>query len=313
MKIPTCFERCTICLERKPLTCEHIIPESIGGTLQADLQCEHCNSRLGSSVVSQAKKDPAIRLAILSLKDQLPQLYGRMEQGQLYTTVDDVGQTASAKFRDRGLRAKTQKMAGGSFIFDPKTAEKTIESMLDSRGLTPMQVNGAIEKFRNASIGELVKLSDEVSAVKREIKSAFPDLQFGEMDERVPVLISYNYLCLILGVQVFDTRFDFIRQRIACDEPSEAVKVEGLTSRVYRPFHKVHSEPEKDGLLVKIYLFGWLVYYVHFRDVIYGGPYVVYVEDLPEERSLLAYSVEEAEKGIFRSTKVGFPQEKPDV
>ncbi|MGA9363550.1 MAG: HNH endonuclease [Bacteroidota bacterium] len=311
MEIPTYFERCTICLEKKPLTREHIIPESVGGTLEADLQCKCCNSDLGSSVVSQARKDPAIRLAIRSLRDQLPHLYTTMEEGQLYTTVGDDGQTVSAKLRNGRLQTRTQKMENGTFIFDPKTGQETIQSVLQNRGLGLEEIKTTIERFKDSPIGQLVSLSAEISAVKREIKSAFPQFGFPEMDERVPVLIAYNYLCLLLGVQVFDKRLDFIRRRIIGDEPSDRLKVEGLTSREYRPFHQVYSEPNENGILVKISLFGWLVYYVHFRDVIYGGPYVVYVEDLGEGRSLLAFSVEEAEKGIFHSTKVRPPQEKP--
>jgi len=313
MNIPTDFHRCTICLEEKPLTREHIIPESIGGTLEADLQCERCNSKLGSSVVSQAKKDPAIRLAIRSLRDQLPHLYKTMEEGQLYTTVDDDGQTATAKFRDRRLQTKAQKMEDGSFIFDPKTGQKTIQSVLQNRGLALEQIKTRIDIFKKAPTGQLVSLSAGISAVKREVKSAFPEFEFGQMDERVPVLIAYNYLCLLLGVQVFDTRLDFIRRRIISDEPSDRLKVEGLTSREYRPFHQVYSALKENGILVKISLFGWLVHHVHFLGVIYGGPCVVYVEDLKDKTSLLAPSVEEAQKGIFHSTKARLTQEKPST
>jgi hypothetical protein len=311
MRVPTYFGRCTICLKKKTLTREHIIPESIGGNLEADLQCVCCNSELGSNVVSQAKKDPVVRLAIRSLRDQLPHLYRTMEEGQLYTTVDDVGQTTTAKYHDRRLKTKAQKLEDGSFIFDPKTGQKTIQSVLQNRGLALEEIKTKIDIFKNAPTGQLVSLSAEISAVKREVKAAFPQFEIAEMDERVPVLISYNYLCLLLGIQVFDKRLDYIRRRIIADDHSDQLKVEGLTSREYRPFHQVYSEPSENGILVKISLFGWLVYYVHFRNVTYGSPYVVYVEDLVEGRSLLASSVEEAEKGIFRSTKVRPPQEKP--
>jgi hypothetical protein len=305
MKIPTCFDRCTICLEEKPLTREHIIPESVGGTLEADLQCKDCNSGLGSRVVSQARKDPTIRFAIRSLRYQLPQLYHTMEEGQLYTAVDDDGQTVSAKLRDGRLKTRAQKMEDGTFIFDPKTGQETIQSVLQNRGLGPEEIRTTIDKFKDSPIGQLVGLSTQISAVRREIKSAFPQFEFPEMDERVPVLVAYNYLCLLLGIQVFDKRLNFIRRRIVADEPSDRLKVEGLTSREYRPFHQVYSEPEEKGILVKISFFGWLVYHVHFLGVIYGGPYVIYVEDLKDKRSLLAFCVEEAQKGIFHSTKAG--------
>jgi hypothetical protein len=311
VRVPTYFDKCTICLKEKPLTDEHIIPESIGGTLEADLQCKSCNSDLGSGVVSQTRKDPAIRLAIHSLRDQLPQLYRRMEEGQLYTTVSDDGQAASARLRQGRLKTRAQKMEDGSLIFDPKNGQKTVQSFLQNRGLALEEIKTKIDTFKKAPADQLVNLSAEISAVRREIKSAFPQFEFGEMDDGVAVLVAYNYLCLLLGVQIFNKRLDFIRLRIIDDEPSDRLKVEGLTSREYRPFHQIYSEPSENGILVKISLFGWLVYYVHFCYVIYSGPHVVYVEDLKDKRSLLAFSVDEAQKGIFRSTKVSFSKEKP--
>ncbi len=62
------FKKCSLCLKTVKLTSEHIIPKSIGGTLEAKIQCSACNSLLGTKLVSQIKKNPSIRLAIRNLK-----------------------------------------------------------------------------------------------------------------------------------------------------------------------------------------------------------------------------------------------------
>ena len=43
-------KQCIFCLEEKPLTIEHVFPESIGGRLKIPFVCEDCNSKLGSTV-----------------------------------------------------------------------------------------------------------------------------------------------------------------------------------------------------------------------------------------------------------------------
>lgn len=43
-------KQCIFCLEEKPLTIEHVFPESIGGRLKIPFVCKDCNSKLGSTV-----------------------------------------------------------------------------------------------------------------------------------------------------------------------------------------------------------------------------------------------------------------------
>ena len=84
MRIPTKYTICSICKENGKLTYEHVIPSSIGGTLELQIQCKDCNSNLGSELVSQARKDPIIRSLADKLKDELPELYLRVHQTILW-------------------------------------------------------------------------------------------------------------------------------------------------------------------------------------------------------------------------------------
>lgn len=48
--------RCIFCLEEKPLTIEHVFPESIGGKLTIPFVCKDCNSKLGTTVDGKFQK-----------------------------------------------------------------------------------------------------------------------------------------------------------------------------------------------------------------------------------------------------------------
>ncbi len=53
MRIQSNFKICSICLKEKELSFEHIIPESLGGILESDIQCADCNNRkLGLTIQS---------------------------------------------------------------------------------------------------------------------------------------------------------------------------------------------------------------------------------------------------------------------
>lgn len=54
---------CVLCVKDKPLTEEHVFPESVGGNLTARILCGECNERLGLKVDAPYAKDDAIVLA----------------------------------------------------------------------------------------------------------------------------------------------------------------------------------------------------------------------------------------------------------
>ena len=131
MKAPGGFDKCTLCLSQEKLTYEHIIPESIGGFLEVDLQCAKCNNeRVGSKLIPKAKKILPIRLAIRSLKHKLPSLYNAIEEGQEYTakSSDDSIQTA---FLKKGkIISKARKDENGVVLIDRKDTEKNLRGIL---------------------------------------------------------------------------------------------------------------------------------------------------------------------------------------
>ncbi|MBL8548268.1 MAG: hypothetical protein JNL81_17540 [Hyphomonadaceae bacterium] len=64
------------------LTKEHVIPRALGGILQCEFLCHACNKEFGHTFERKTRRDPAIRRAIYALRNELPQLYRRIEKDQ---------------------------------------------------------------------------------------------------------------------------------------------------------------------------------------------------------------------------------------
>ena len=73
-------KKCIFCLEEKPLTIEHVFPESIGGRLTIPFVCNDCNSKLGTAVDGKFQKVLPIELSrqtygITGKKGHLPDVF----------------------------------------------------------------------------------------------------------------------------------------------------------------------------------------------------------------------------------------------
>jgi hypothetical protein len=303
MKVPASFDCCTICNKNKPLTSEHIIPESVGGTLEAEIQCVDCNSKLGSELVFQAKQDPVLRLAIQQLKDKLPDLYLSMEEGQRYWAKDASGKAVPVKLKKGKFQTQAHRRNDGSLILDTRKAEKNLRTMLAKEGLEYGQINESLRRLKESPDNVRVRLSNQRSAIKWTVISSFPTLEKPEMSPRLVAMIAYNYLCLLIGNDVFNEWFAFMRDFILTGKPTDRIKIESFTSRNYECYHRLYCEFDDEEARVKIVFFGWLLYVVHIAGFVYKGPDFVYVEDLKNKRGLLAESIELAKQGEFYSTK----------
>ena len=73
-------KKCIFCLEEKPLTIEHVFPESIGGKLTIPFVCKDCNSKLGTAIDGKFQKVLPIELerqnyGITGKKGHLPDVF----------------------------------------------------------------------------------------------------------------------------------------------------------------------------------------------------------------------------------------------
>lgn len=306
MKFLTTFERCCICGEKKPLTFEHVIPESIGGTLECNIQCTECNSDLGSQLVAQLKNDPAIRLAILNLKNQVPHLYKSIEDNQPYISTDITGQKVIVIKTGRKHQIKAQKRKDGSFVFDSSKDRNHIRNLLAKFGFSHEEAQKFLTNLKSESTYVLIDPTKNPIAAEWKIQSYFPPLDVPEIDDRVVVLIAFNYICMLLGNLVFENGIEFIRRYIGLGEKSDKIEIKSYSSLEYKPFHAIFSELDHNETRIAIILFGWLKYVVHFKFIVRNTPDIVFIEDLKNQRILTAISLQEAEKGNFYSNKPNF-------
>jgi len=200
MRVPVRIPQCSICLRERPLTWEHVIPQSIGGTLEADLQCRDCNSNLGTQLVSQARKDPSLRLAIRQLKDELPDLFESMETGLPYLVTDSNDERLRAERRKGRYRIKPHQRSDRSIITETNEAIRNLRKILRKDGLSSVETESALARFVEGPTNIPVKLSDRTTIIKWSVQSTIePHLSSGLMDDRVVALVAYNYLRLLLG------------------------------------------------------------------------------------------------------------------
>ena len=76
MFIPVEFDRCIVCLKTPPGDPEHILPQCIGGRLNARLLCDKCNNhRFGSILVAPFCNEASVQQIIEALRRDVPKLY----------------------------------------------------------------------------------------------------------------------------------------------------------------------------------------------------------------------------------------------
>ena len=88
MKLPAKASRCLICCGNEPNSWDHIIPDCIGGRIEAQLLCTECNNKYGSTLVSQIKDYPSIQYAVQSLKDKIPDIAEKLQEKQPFWGKD---------------------------------------------------------------------------------------------------------------------------------------------------------------------------------------------------------------------------------
>lgn len=295
MRIQSSFKKCSICLEEKALTFEHIIPESLGGILEADIQCADCNNKkLGSKLVSKAKKTYTIRLAIKYLKNKLPKLFKQIEEGQEYIARKNDNSTSAVVIKDGILKSKAEKANDGSLNVDRQDSEKKIREILAKEGLSIEEIETKLEEFKNIEVDKPHKLTDSITVIKRKFVEWFQKPSEPDMDDRVIALIAYNYLCMVIGDIIIDSRMNFIREFILNGTKNDNLIIEQIPyTKEYAPYHKIFSEPGDTEIKVTIVLFGSIICIATIKNLSAPKGYNwILVQDLEEKSVMISESFE---------------------
>lgn len=302
MKIESEFDKCILCLEQPADSWEHIIPESIGGRLQIKALCSRCNNTPGSGLISNVRMSSDIRLCIQNLKREIPDLYESMKKGLPYLAKGNDNKLVKLIRKNGEFVVLSQQEEDGSIIYDSKKARKHIAKMLKKQGLPGHEIAEKIDSLKKRESGGTVRLSNNLRAANREtgpIELCFVDLREKRvllLDERVIVLIAYEFLSLLAGKSIYDRCFDCVRAFIKGGDKSESLVIEHLRFLSCGPYHEIYPQLSNTEVVVTIILFGEMVYRVHVKNIKLPSPDFVYAENLRNKKSLLAKSVEDAKR-----------------
>jgi hypothetical protein len=294
------LEKCILCLENSIDSLEHIIPESLGGRLQLPILCRKCNSELGSRLISKLKKDPSIRLAAKALSNEIQELTDSIEEGQVYIGKDIKDNLVKHTLKDSKFRIIETKKEDNSLVLKPENVKKYIRKKLEKVGAPEREIIDKINSYEKLGNNEIIRLNKNESIGKWEIKTFEPSLEGTLLDEKVMVLIAYEYLALLLDKEIFTDKFNFIRDYILINATSSKLSVNRFGTRKYLPYHKIYPEFFSRYTIINITLFGWLLFKVRIGIPVENVIDLVYLEDLKRKRTLFSESVNNAKNGIYK-------------
>ena len=297
MYIPYNFGKCIVCTERAPGDPEHVIPQVIGGRLTARLLCNKCNHDFGSEITSRLKTDASIRLAVEDLKDAIPEFARRyLDRAEYVARAEDGSQVRLSRSGD-SLRVLAGEGADHSILLASDEALGAIATKLKRAGLPGIAIRDYQERFLMARENEPIGLPTNETFVKRSLQPPVPNLALDHLDERFWILLSLEFVALLIGKEIFRSSLDDVRSSILRLEESVPMPIAHYSAGSrYGPFHVVRLIADYDILAVEIRLFRWLVTHVKFDWIEYEGPHPVYFEDLEDRRSYFAPDLKYAEQ-----------------
>jgi len=300
MKLPIKASRCLICCKNEPNSWEHIIPECIGGRIEARLLCTNCNSRYGSTLVSQIKDDPSIQYAVQSLKDKIPDIAKKLQENQSYFGKDNTNNIIPMRQVKGKIKVIPCYQENGSLIYDSSDAPIHIQNMLKKSNIPDEIIESILRIFPYLENDKLYKLPGDLSFIKRNIQNVQFLPNGNLMDERVIVLIAYEFLYLWFGEQILKPVLDPVRKFIRGNNKPSNLNVEYLSTRKYNPFHRLVLSESDKTLIVYVCFFEWLVYKVEFGELLkkrtQGG---MYIEDLVNKLGFVAKTIADHRKGNY--------------
>ena len=278
---------------------EHIIPQCVGGRLSAHILCRECNSTLGAKLVSPIKQEPAIQSAVRALSGKLPAALVRDYRKQLtFVGRGRDGSVIRAKPHKGGVKILQGPGSHGSYIIDSGQAMKHIEETLGKIGLAPDIIAEYQRKYTELPVGESLTLPTKKIMVKQPGPPLQVEISGTILDNRLSALIAYEFLALCIGDAIYHQNFDAVRSYILTGKPELAVSVVQYRAESGPdPIHVIRIDKETADTVVEIRFFRWIVSRVTFGALGYGGPDIVYMEDLESRETRMASSWDDAKNG----------------
>jgi hypothetical protein len=275
-EMPWPYDHCILCLEKRELSLEHVIPQQIGGRLTARFLCKPCNDELGYRIEAEVRSDPSIRLAAENLRDQIPDLAEAIRDRQAYIASGPGGTIPGSFKRGRfQIRAATQD--DGSVVQPTPDARMHLRRILAKRGVDEEEIERRLAQFDEAPDNTLVDLGVNVQAVRWDIDEIYHVLEGPFLSPAVLAKIAYEFLACHAGDLVLKESPQLAALRGAVRGGSaEAIEIERLQTSKYQPLHGLAMGHDDDHAVLTICLFGWLVFRVHLRQIALAPPHFIY-------------------------------------
>jgi hypothetical protein len=266
-------------------TVAHVIPESIGGRLSAEILCKRCNSDMGTSEALLAQ-DVSVRVLVDSLEDRLPtEIVARVRYRQNYFTDHrDYGRV------DAGMnkRAELVPKESATIKGDERTLDQALAE-LDRLGASDERRAALRTEFDDASPGDWIDVRPGYRIQRlidwTDVKFK-PALNDPLVPLHVPVGIAYLYLALCLRNAIYNEALDPVRAALQAAIKGDTAAAEAYCpanrcgTRVVEPTHMLRAKKDGSGVLVLFHVFRDLCWPVHFPDVALAGEQTLYWIDL---------------------------------
>jgi hypothetical protein len=181
-------------------------------------------------------------------------------------------------------------MPDGSMVQPTREGRRHLRLHLEAIGTPAGRVKELLELFDKSPENLYVPITPGITVVKWSVESLRPAPGGNHLRDSVLLKMAYEYAALHLDSKVYERQppLDRIREAILNDDKAgSAYRVEYLSTRKYLPLHGLGLEAPAPHSVVRICLFGWLVYRVHLLDLAIQGPRVVYEHRLDESRETL--------------------------
>jgi len=298
------YKKCIVCLDRPPGDPEHIIPQMLGGRLAAYMLCDQCNHRFGSQLVSSLKTDISIRLAVEGVKDVVPDFASQFLERSEYIGTDIDHSSPRYSMKRGSLKLIPWKLPDGSITLDTDEALSALSKKLNRGGFDTETITKYISIFTEAGEDEPIKIPTGETFIKRLVGKVKPVYQSISVNNDFWLLVSLEFIALVIGNEIFRHSFDPVRDRLLGKSDTSPCKIDYLRAgNEYSPVHMIRLMPNNKNLSVEVRLFRWIARIIHFDWIEYTGPHPIYIEDLEKKKSFISPDADYADRNQWFETK----------
>ena len=249
------------------------------------------------------KSDPTIRLSVQNLKSEIPQIFRSIEQHQPYLGICEDKENVEMFFSKNGLKVKSSMNKRGVLTSDIKDIPKHLKNYLEMDGLSTHEISEKLDLIPGLEDGQEVKLSQKTKIKKNKIDKTAQKLNGTFMDIRVPVLMAFEFLALLIREEIYNPDFNFVRNFILLDTKSDRIQVSRCLRKGCKCYHQLYPFFHDAYTSIIIVLFGQLAFNVTFKSLKIETLDIVLLEDLRRKEILISKSVSEAQDGRYFKIK----------